>query len=134
MRAPTAATARAAFRSRAEELARDLCGHVSKFRPGLGVTAMAEWFVTPDDGCLVVVSGEHEQPGSMDRVLAFALAWQCDRDLVLVLPESSAQQTVGRLPWVDTPVRVFMHEPAGLRPTVIPSRSEVLDAAAEGDS
>jgi hypothetical protein len=91
---------------------------------------MAEWFVTPDDGRLVVVAGGHEQVGSMDEVLAYALAWQWDRDLLLALPESHERQTLARLAWVDTPVRVFLHDSDGLRPAVIPSRSEVLTAAA----
>ena len=62
----------------------------------------------------------------MDEVLAYALAWQCDRDLLLVLPESGEHQTLARLAWVDTPVRVFLHDSDGLRPASIPSRSEVL--------
>lgn len=91
---------------------------------------MAEWFVTPDDRRLVVVAGGHEQVGSMDEVLAYALAWQWDRDLLLALPESRERQTLARLAWVDTAVRVFLHDSDGLRPAVIPSRSEVLTAAA----
>jgi hypothetical protein len=78
----------------------------------------------------VVVAGSHEQVGSMDEVLAYALAWQCDRDLLLVLPQSYEHQTLARLAWVDTPVRVFLHDSNRLRPAVIPSRSEVLTAAA----
>jgi len=70
----------------------------------------------------------------MDEVLGYALAWQCDRDLLLVLPESYEHQTLGRLAWVDTPVRVFLHGSYGLRPAVVPSRSEVLIAAAGGGS
>ena len=89
------------------------------------------WFVTPGNGRLVVVAGGHEQVGSMDEVLGYALAWQCDRDLLLVLPESYERQTLGRLAWVDTPVRVFLHGSYGLRPAVVPSRSEVLSAAAD---
>ncbi len=67
----------------------------------------------------------------MDEVLGYALAWQCDRDLLLVMPESYEHQTLGRLAWVDTPVRVFRHGSYGLRPAVVPSRSEVLSAAAD---
>ncbi len=129
--AQVAARTRADFRPLAERLARDLSGHVVRFRPGLSLTAKAEWFVTPDDRRLVVVAGGHEQVGSMDEVLAYALAWQCDRDLLLVLPESRERQTLARLAWVDTPVRVFLHDSGGLRPAVIPSRSEVLTAAAD---
>lgn len=121
---------RADFRLRAERLAHDLCGPVVRFRPGPGLTAMAEWFRTPDDRRLVVVAGGHEQVGAMDGVLAYALAWQRDRDLLLALPESRERQTLARLAWVDTPVRVFLHDSDGLRPAVIPSQSEVLTAAA----
>jgi hypothetical protein len=125
-----AARTRADFRLVAERLARDLAGHVMRFRPGPSLTAMAEWFVTPDDRRLVVIAGGHEHAGSMDDVLAYALAWQGDRDLLLALPESRERQTLARLAWVDTPVRVFLHDSDRLRPTVIPSRSEVLAAAA----
>jgi hypothetical protein len=130
--AQVAARTRADFRLPAERLARDLAGHVVRFRPGPSLTALAEWFVTPDDRRLVVVAGDHEHVDSVDEVLAYALAWQGDRDLLLALPESRQRQTLARLAWVDTPVRVFLHDPDRLRPAVIPSRSEVLAAARRG--
>jgi hypothetical protein len=126
----TAVSARSAFRPKADDLARQLFGAVEPFMRGHRLTAMAEWFHTPDDAHLIVVSGGHEQTDSMDEVLGYALAWQCDRDLTLVLPETHASQTLSRLAWVDTPVRVFVHGSGELRPAVIPSRSEVLAAAA----
>jgi hypothetical protein len=129
--AQVAARMRADFRRLAERLAQDLCGHVVRFRPGPSLTAMAEWFVTPDDRRLVVVAGGHERVGAMDEVLAYALAWQRDRDLLLALPEARERQTLARLARVDTPVRVFLHGSDGLRPAVIPCRSEVLTAAAD---
>ena len=131
--APTqvAARTRADFGLLAERLARDLSGHVVRFRPGPSLTALAEWFVTPDDRRLVVVAGGHENVDSVDEVLAYALAWQGDRDLLLALPESRERQTLARLAWVDTPVGVFLHDCDRLRPAVIPSRSEVLAAAAD---
>jgi hypothetical protein len=92
-----AARGRADFRLRAEELARDLCGPVAGFEPGPGLSSRAVWFVPPDNGRLVVVAGGHEQMASMDEVLGYALAWQGDRDLLLVLPESYERQTLGRL-------------------------------------
>jgi hypothetical protein len=125
-----AARTRADFRLPAEQLARDLSGHVVRFRPGPSLTALAEWFVTPDDSRLVVIAGGHENVDSMDQVLAYALAWQGDRELLLALPESREHQTLARLAWVDTPVRVFLHDADRLRPAVIPSRSDVLTAAA----
>ena len=39
----------------------------------------------------------------MDEVLAYALAWQCDRDLLLALPESRERQTLARLAWAILP-------------------------------
>jgi hypothetical protein len=128
--AQVAARTRADFRLLAERLAQDLSGHVVRFRPGPSLTAMAEWFVTPDDSRLVVVAGGHENVDSIGQVLAYALAWQGDRDLLLALPESREHQTLARLAWVDTPVRVFLHDSDRLRPAVVPSRSEVLSAAA----
>jgi hypothetical protein len=94
-----AARTRADFRLLAGRLARDLAGQVVRFRPGPSLTALAEWFVTPDDRCLVVVAGGHEQAGSVDEMLAYALAWQGDLDLLLVLPESRERQTLARLAW-----------------------------------
>jgi len=127
--AQTVAVAREAFGPRAAHLARDLCDEVKDFTPGKNLSAMAEWFVTPDDERLVVVVGDHEQVSSIDDVLAYALAWQGDRDLVLILPEGHEGQTLDRLPWVDTPVRVFLHGSDDLRPAIIPSRSDVLARA-----
>src|SRR5438874_344072 len=42
--AQVAAGTRAEFRLLAERLARDLAGHVVRFRPGPSLTALAEWF------------------------------------------------------------------------------------------
>ncbi|MEX2290449.1 MAG: hypothetical protein WD794_09015 [Mycobacteriales bacterium] len=59
-------------------------------------------------------------------MLAYALAWQHDRELVLVLSDQHAREVARRLPWVDTPVtvRTLTGEPFTL------SRSEVLTTSA----
>lgn len=121
--------AKGAFGLKAEALARELCGDVLQFAPGRNLTTLAEWYVTPDDARLIVVVGDDQPTEAMDEVLAYSLSWQGDRDLVLILPETHAPQTLSRLPWVDSPVRVFVNGPGGSRAAVIPSRSEMLAEA-----
>lgn len=103
---------------------------MSRFEAGGSLTALAEWFVDDEDDLLAVVVDVHESVDAVDAVVAYALAWQHDRDLALVLPESHARATLARLPWIETPVRVFTygtdHE---VRPAVVPARAEVLAAA-----
>lgn len=124
------ATLRSEFRMAAQALIASLGSGFERFQPGGQLSEKAEWLIDSTDEVLVVVVGRHEDHDVADELLAYSLAWQADRDLVLVLPESHVGQTLGRLAWVGTPVRVFtydaLHE---LRPAVVPTRAEVLDAA-----
>ena len=125
-----AASACAMFRPAAESLAREMVPNPVPFQPGRNLTEMAVWFTDESDERLVVVVGRHETTDSLDQVLAYALAWQGDRDLVLVLPETHAEQTMTRLPWIDSSVRLFVYGLELLpRPTIIPARTEVLSKA-----
>jgi hypothetical protein len=128
--AQPAAAARAAFRSKAKCLADQVARGLIPFerKP---LTEMAEWYTDVKEGLLVLVVGAHEAPDVTDDVLAYALAWQCDRDLVLIVPETHVGLTLQRLPWIATPVRVFTYG-AGLTvtPAIVPARAEVLAAAA----
>jgi hypothetical protein len=124
------ARARSLFWPVAERLAREMIPDPVPFRPGRNLTEMAVWFTDESDGTLVVEVGSHEAIDSLDQVLAYALAWQGDRDLVLVLPETHAEQTMTRLPWIETCVRVFVYGPELLpRPAIVPARAEVLSKA-----
>ena len=124
---------RSAFRLVAPRLAGQVTDDLAEFAPGEAVSELAVWFTAASHSQLVVVTGDHEAAGSMDQVLAYALAWQGDRDLILICPEGRHWQTVKRLAWVDGPVRVFTYGPEMLpRPAIIPARDEVLAEANRG--
>ena len=124
---------RPAFRLVAPHLAGQVTDDLEDFAPGEALTELAVWYTAAADSQLVVVAGDHEAAESMDQVLAYALAWQEDRDLILICPEGRHQQTVKRLAWIDSLVRVFTYGPEMLlRPAIIPARAEVLDEASRG--
>jgi hypothetical protein len=90
----------------------------------------ARWFTGSHGDVLVVVVGTHEDPSVMDEVLAYALAWQGDKDLVLVLPVGYERVTLARLAWIDGCIRVFVYGPENLpTPAVVFSRVETIEVA-----
>ncbi len=122
------AAARKAFKVDAGRLAAQLVDEPAVFASAR-MTKLAEWFCDQDS--LVLVTGPHEDADTADEVLAYGLAWQGDRDLVLVVPETLLGAIPGRLAWIGTPVRLFRY--GGdllLRPVVIPARSEVWSSPA----
>jgi hypothetical protein len=125
------ASLREKFREIAASLARTLAGEsVKPFEPTPKASTRAAWFTARADSVLLVVVGDHEQPRVMDKVLAYALAWQGDRDLVLVLPEGYERSTLMRLAWIDSCVRVFVYGPEHLpRPAIIWSQEQTMIAA-----
>ena len=126
---------RQAFRLVALRLAGQVTDDLEDFAPGEALTELAVWYTAAAGSQLVVVTGDHEAAGSMDQVLAYALAWQGDRDLILICPEGRHQQMVRRLAWIDSVVRVFTYGPEMLpRPAVIPARAEVVDEASRGQA
>lgn len=130
--AQLAAAARLRFRPLAERLVSRIVDDAQPFMPGTDLTEMAVWFTAQSDSLLILAVGDHENVVSMDQALAYALAWQEDKDLILVIPETHASQTLARLAWIDSPVRVFEYGPELLpRPAIVPSRAEVLAAARE---
>jgi len=130
--AQVSVAARRAFRPVAARLAAQIAPALQPYRPGAGLTARAEWFIDPEGGLLVVAVGAHEDRDVTDEVLAYALAWQHDRDLAVVLPRGHVGLTLERLPWIATPVRVYVYEEDLVpRPAVVPSRAEVLAVAGE---
>jgi hypothetical protein len=129
-RAADAAAKRHAFQLVAARLACQLVGDTTPFMTRQRLTARAVWFLDSSGERLVVVAGEHEPPESAVEVLSYALAWQADRDLLVVLPDGRQGEVLALLPWVATPVRVFVFGPDELvRPAIVPSRHEVLEAA-----
>lgn len=123
---------RRAFQHTAEDIAGRLSLSTQRFEPpGAVLTQKAHWLLDSSGGALIVVVGEHEDQNVADEVLAYALAWQGDHDLVLILPESHVGLVLQRLPWVGIPVRVFLYGAAlEPRPAVVPSRAEVMQGAA----
>jgi hypothetical protein len=129
--AQVAAAARPAFRAVAEDLAARLVSGLIRFEPGLAMSAYANWFTDEKGSVLMAVVGAHEAVDAVDEVLAYALAWQGDADLVLVLPEGRMGLTLERLPFIATPVRIFTYtSDLHLSPTVIPAPAEILQMAA----
>ncbi len=125
------ASRRALFKPVAEGLASEVVeGEIELFAPGVALSTKACWFTAMQGQVMVVVVGAHEGRDVTDEVLAYALAWQHDRDLVLVVPSSHLGLTMERLPWIATPVRVFSHAPGHApQPMVVPARIDVYAAA-----
>lgn len=121
----------AAFKPTAEKLASQIAPALVPFTPpGSELSTKARWFSDSADQLLVVVVGNHDKTDVSDEILAYALAWQCDRDLALVLPQTHVGLTLERLPWIETPVRVFIYSDDLVpRPMVVPSRTEILALA-----
>jgi hypothetical protein len=126
----TLAMRRDRFSQPARQLAERIVGEVDPFVSSPRTSKKAQWFAAHHDDVLVVVVGTHENPNVMDEILAYALAWQGDRDLVLVLPIGYESVTLARLAWIDGCIRVFVYGPENVPvPAVIPSRAETIEAA-----
>lgn len=126
---PTLPTARKAYAPIARELAAEVAGgSVSSFGVPSRLTSYASWF-TAGPGHLIVVMGPHEDPRDAVTLLAYALAWQSQQTLHLVLPPGFADLVLRLLPWIRTPVRVHLSAPEGIRTLTVPARDEVLTAA-----
>lgn len=125
-----AAAARPGFKPVAAQLARAVVDDPQPFTPSRPLTQKAEWFTGAAGAQLVVVADHHEGPKALDEILAYALAWQEDKDLLLILPEEHRQPTLNRLAWIDSPTRVFAYgRDLQPKPVVVPARSETLSAA-----
>lgn len=92
------------------------------------MTAYAHWFTDAHDSALVAVIPSTGEAEACDEVLAYALAWQHDRDLLLVVPKTMQVQLATRLPWLGTTVRLYTYDgQSGPTPVSALSRAEVLD-------
>lgn len=101
------AAVRAGFEATARKVAEEVvAGPVVEFRPQR-MSKYAHWYLECSGERLIAVVNPDERPLAGDEVLAFGLAWQQDRDLVLVLPPQLQLQAQVRLPWIDTTVRLW---------------------------
>jgi hypothetical protein len=71
------------------------------------MTTRALWFEDATQQYVTAVVPPGSGLVAADEALAYGLAWQGDRDLLLVLPENLVSTTLVRLPWVATEVRVW---------------------------
>lgn len=100
---------------------------IQAFAPGARMSKHAHWFVTADDAVLIGVVSPAEKHTIADEVLAYGLAWQHNRDLHMVLPPAMLGGTLTRLPWIETPIRVWGFEGGDPRPVRTLARVDVFD-------
>lgn len=98
---------RAAF----EPAARSGAAHVLnadpiRFAPDR-MSGYAHWYEDVDQGNLVAVITPGEKTTVVDEVLAYGLAWQHHRDLILLVPDNMVVEAMSRNGWLATKVRVF---------------------------
>lgn len=125
------AVAKRAFDEVGRALADELAGPVRPFTPGRQLPSRAMWFTDEADERLIVVIDHDAGYNAVDQVFAYAVAWQRDRDLLLILPADHADRVLYRLPWIATPVRVWtVANDSKPQPVVVPTRDEVLARAA----
>ncbi|WP_157581901.1 hypothetical protein [Phycicoccus sp. Soil803] len=94
----------------------------------------AHWFEDPQHGSLVAVITPGEKPTVTDEVLAYGLAWQHNRDLLLVVPDNMVIEAISRIGWLETEVRVFHFagmEDSVPQPVRSPGRFAILESMAE---
>ena len=87
----------------------------------------AHWYEDADRNYVVAVATPGEKYTVGDEVLAFGLAWQQNRDLILVLPEEMVTGALIRTPWIGPEVRIWKFDGGG-EPQAVPSisRGEAL--------
>lgn len=124
-KARQAKNAHDAFAPEAQHLAEAILGGGFRTFAPRAMTSFAWWYEDAEAKKLLAVVAPTEVETVTDEVLAYALAWQHDRDLVLALSEKHAAEVARRLPWIATGVSVqtLAGEPVSF------SRSEVLTTA-----
>ena len=125
--ARAAKQAKAGFAPQAERLAQELLGDAFTVYKPQAMTTFARWFEDAAQTRILAVVAPTELPTVTDEVLAYGLAWQHDRELVLVLSDSHAPDVFRRLPWIGTRVSVIVLAADGtVRSVTPPSREQVL--------
>jgi hypothetical protein len=115
-----------------ETTARDHAAHILGSEPLVfapkRMSARAHWYEDVGRQRLVVVANPEEEATKGDLILAYALAWQQDRDLHLVLPGHLVAHAQARIAWVETEVRLWRYHGHLLEgPLPGLARSDVLD-------
>ncbi|MDT9591604.1 hypothetical protein RDV89_00900 [Nocardioides zeae] len=119
-------------RAQYAEVARAAAEHIlgeapSAFTPQR-MTKYAHWFTDASDTALIAVVTPGEKVTAADEVLAYALAWQGDRDLHLVLPDELIAVTETRVAWLQTHVQMWHYAGAGAPDAIVtPSRPELFE-------
>src|SRR4051794_20788788 len=115
-----------------EVLVERLVGPAEPFGPGRRLTSLGSWFATRDGGTLVLAVGPEAAVDDAATATAYALAWQQDRDLVLIVPASAADSVAARLAYVATPVRLWaVDSDLSVTAVPIPSVEDVVSEARE---
>lgn len=118
---------RASYETTARQAAEHILGvEAIPFAPQR-MSKYAHWYEDVDQNYLVAVANLGEKYTAGDEVLAFGLAWQQNRDLILVLPEVMVIGALTRIPWIGTVVRLWQFDGEGdPRPIAPLARAEVL--------
>lgn len=106
-KARQAKNAHAAFAPEAERLAGAVLGPDFRVFAPRAMTTFAWWFEDRSASKLAAVIAPTEVDTVTDEVLAYALAWQQDRELILIASDKHAAEVTRRLPWLDVPVTVL---------------------------
>jgi hypothetical protein len=127
-------TTRAAYAERAHRAAGHvLDAEVTPFAPAR-MSKYAHWFEDHQHSSLAAVVTPGEKPTVIDEVLAYGLAWQHNRDLLLVVPDDMVVEAICRIGWLETEIRVFSFdgdERGVPRPVPNPGRFAILELLAE---
>lgn len=123
---------RASYETTARQVAEHILGGTPiRFAPQR-MSRYAHWYEDDGGNYLVAVANPGAKYTVADEVLAFGLAWQQNRDLILVLPEEMVVGALTRIPWVGTVVRVWQFDGEG-DPKPIPSLSRAQALAILAD-
>ena len=107
-------------------------GPVEVFEPGPRLTTLGRWFTARDGRALVMAVGDGRALGEISTAVAYAVAWQQDRDLILFVPHEAVSATVARLAHLARPVEVWEFGVDGrLSRATVPSVDDVVHAAKE---
>lgn len=121
-RARVAKNAHDDFAPEAARLAEQVLGEGFRTFAPRPMTTFAWWYEDAEATKLLAVVAPTEGDKVADEVLAYALAWQHNRALTLVLSDKHSSEVVRRLPWIKGPITVLSLEGepvAMLRPTVL---------------
>lgn len=125
-KARQAKDAHSAFEPKACRLASEALGPGFRAFAPRAMTTFGWWYEDAAGRRLLAIVAPTELATVPDEVLAYALAWQQDRELILILSRDHAAEVTRRLPWIDSPVEVRTLD--GGKPAL--DRSQVLWAAA----